>query len=322
MKELELWTFVKSKLENNIPVMLLTVADSFKSSPGRAGFKLALAKDENLIGTIGGGIMEYEMLTLAKENFNDDEEKTFLKILHHNPKSPKDKSGLICGGTQAIVFSKILPEHKNKIAKQLQNTVERKKSLMILSSGGLDFDITRWNENRHSFFYKSDENWRYEENSGEPDIVYIIGGGHVGLAVSRVMATLDFYVITFDKRKDVFTMKNNSYAHKKIITEYEKVGDYVEEGDNSYVVVVTSEYSTDKAAIKAVINKNVKYLGLMGSVSKIQKIFSELKNEGVDPKLLEKIHTPIGLEIKAESPEEIGISIAAEIIDIKHHQQN
>ena len=58
----------------------------------------------------------------------------------------------------------------------------------------------------------------------------------------------------------------------------------------------------------------------MGSTSKIHKIFSELKDEGADPKLLEKIHTPIGLEIKAESPEEIGISIAAEIINIKHHQ--
>jgi xanthine dehydrogenase accessory factor len=322
MKELELWTFVKSKLEKNIPVMLLTVADSFKSSPGRAGFKLALAKDESLIGTIGGGIMEHDMLVLAGENFNEDGEKTFLKILHHNPKSPKDKSGLICGGTQAIIFSKILPEHKSKIEKQLQNTKDRKKSLMILSSAGLDFDNTRWNENRHSFFYKSDEDWRYEENSGEPDTVYIIGGGHVGLAVSRVMATLDFYVITFDKRKDVFTMKNNTYAHKKIITEYEKTGDYVEEGDNSYVVVVTSEFSTDKAAIKSVINKKVKYLGLMGSASKIHKIFSELENEGIDPKLLEKIHTPIGLEINAESPEEIGISIAAEIIDIKHHHEN
>lgn len=322
MKELELWTFVNNKLENNITVMLLVVADSFKSSPGRAGFKLALAKDENLIGTIGGGIMEHDMLVLAKENFSDDEETTFLKILHHNPKSPKDKSGLICGGTQAIIFSKILPEHKNKIEKQLQNTKERRKSLMILSPDGLNFDSARWNENRHSFFYKSDDAWRYEENSGEPDTVYIIGGGHVGLAVSRVMATLDFFVITFDKRKDVFTMKNNIYAHKKIITEYEKVGDYVEEGDYSYVVVVTSEFSTDKVAIKSVINKNVKYLGLMGSASKVHKIFSELKNEGIDPKLLKKIHTPIGLEIYAESPEEIGISIAAEIIDIKHHQQN
>ena len=320
MKELELWTFVRSKLEKNIPVMLLTVADSFKSSPGRAGFKLALSKDKSLIGTIGGGIMEHDMLVLAGENFNDNKEKIFLKILHHNPKSPKDKSGLICGGTQAIIFSKILQRHKNKVEKQLQNTKERKKTLMVLSPGGLDFDDTRWNVNRHSFFYKSDEDWCYEENSGEPDTVYIIGGGHVGLAVSRVMATLDFYVITFDKRKDVFTMKNNMYAHKKIITEFEKVGDFVEEGKNSYVVVVTSEFSTDKAAIKSVINKKVKYLGLMGSTSKIHKIFSELKDEGADPKLLEKIHTPIGLEIKAESPEEIGISIAAEIINIKHHQ--
>ena len=66
MKELELWTFVNSKLEKNIPVMLLAVADSFKSSPGRAGFKLALAKNESLIGTIGGGIMEHDMFLQEK----------------------------------------------------------------------------------------------------------------------------------------------------------------------------------------------------------------------------------------------------------------
>ena len=95
-------------------------------------------------------------------------------------------------------------------------------------------------------------------------------------------------------------------------------GGYINEGDTSYVVVVTSEFSTDKAAIKSVINKKFKYLGLMGSSSKINKIFAELKNEGIGFSQLERIHTPIGIEISGETPEEIAISIAAEIIKVKH----
>ena len=132
MKELELWKFVTNKLRENKKVILLTVADSFRSSPGRAGFKLAISDDDEMVGTVGGGIMEYDMLNESQKYINDTEPVTLIKKLHHNIKSPETKSGLICGGTQSIIFHKIEPEENDKIDKQLSSCLERKKSLMPL----------------------------------------------------------------------------------------------------------------------------------------------------------------------------------------------
>jgi xanthine dehydrogenase accessory factor len=77
-------------------------------------------------------------------------------------------------------------------------------------------------------------------------------------------------------------------------------------------------HAGDKDTLKSVINKNVKYIGMMGSKRKIKSIFDALTEEGVDKELLKKVHTPIGIEIEAETPEEIAISIAAEIIKVKN----
>jgi xanthine dehydrogenase accessory factor len=79
-------------------------------------------------------------------------------------------------------------------------------------------------------------------------------------------------------------------------------------------------HAGDTATLKSVIDKNVRYIGLMGSKRKIKTIFEPLREEGVDENLIRKVHTPIGLEIEAESPEEIAISIAAEVIKVKNQK--
>jgi len=149
-------------------------------------------------------------------------------------------------------------------------------------------------------------------------MVYIAGGGHVGLAVSRIMKSIGFYVIVFDHREDVFTIEQNEYADEIIITNYEEIGNYVIEGERSYIIIVTPMHAGDKDTLKSVIYKNVKYIGMMGSKRKIKSIFDALRVDGVDEKLFKRVHTPIGIEIEAESPEEIAISIAAEVIKMKN----
>jgi xanthine dehydrogenase accessory factor len=152
-------------------------------------------------------------------------------------------------------------------------------------------------------------------------IAYVAGGGHVGLAVSRVMKSIGFYVIVFDHREDVFTIEQNKYADEIIITKYEEIGEKVIESERSYVIIVTPIHAGDKLTLKSVINKNLKYIGMMGSARKIKTIFDALRAEGVDENLFKKVHTPIGLEIEAETPEEIAVSIAAEIIKVKNSIQ-
>jgi xanthine dehydrogenase accessory factor len=168
------------------------------------------------------------------------------------------------------------------------------------------------------FHYNSDVDWKYTENLGLPLIAYIAGGGHVGLAVSHVMKSLGFHVIIFDHREDVYTLEQNEFADEVIICKYEELGNKIIESERSYVIIVTPMHAGDKDTLKSVINKNVKYIGMMGSKRKIKSIFDALTEEGVDKELLKKVHTPIGIEIEAETPEEIAISIAAEIIKVKN----
>ncbi len=190
--------------------------------------------------------------------------------------------------------------------------------ILQINPSGINFEKQNSNGKDITLFFESEEMWQYEENIGLLNTVYIIGGGHVGLALSQAMSTLDFYVVTFDQREDIMTMKQNTFAHKKIITSYDSVNKYIKESKKSYAVIVTPNHDGDKEALKSIIKMDLKYIGMMGSSKKSQSIFNHLKEAGIDPKLFEKVNTPVGMEIEAESPEEIAISIAAEIIKIKN----
>ncbi|HUS02868.1 MAG TPA: XdhC family protein, partial [Chitinophagaceae bacterium] len=149
--------------------------------------------------------------------------------------------------------------------------------------------------------------------------LYIVGGGHCALAFSKLMSMMDFYIHLFEEREGLNTMAANNYAHEKnIVNDYSELKTHIPAGENNYVVVMTFGYRTDDIAVRALLNKNFKYFGLLGSKKKIEKMFEDYKNEGTDEKALRKIHSPIGIQIKSQTPEEIAISIAAEIIKVKN----
>ncbi len=318
MKEVDLWIFIYNKLNRNIKVNLLLVADSSLSSPGKSGFKMAISEDVETYGTIGGGIMEFDILNEIRGTLNQSEPVNFIRKLHHSKTKDGHSSGLICGGTQTLIVQTLTIEDRDLVKNMIDNLEEQKNGILRLNPFGLDYTPQKENEKDINLFYEDEQNWQYEENIGLLNTVYVIGGGHVGLAVSRVMSTLDFYVVTFDQRDDIITMKQNTFSNKKIITKYDEVNRFIRESKKSYAIIVTPNHDGDKEALKSIIGMNLKYIGLMGSEKKSKSIFSHLESEGINHDLFTKVHTPVGLEIYAESPEEIAISIAAEIIKIKN----
>ena len=130
---------------------------------------------------------------------------------------------------------------------------------------------------------------------------------------------MDFYITVFDEREKLYTVERNHYAHeKKIIKEYIELSQLIAPGNNNYVVIMTFGYRSDDIAIRALLNKDFKYFGILGSKNKIKKMFADYRKENIGEDILKKIHAPIGMQIKSETPEEIAISIAAEIIKIKN----
>lgn len=318
MKELDLWIFIYNKINKNIKTNLLIVANSTLSSPGKSGFKMAVSEDVETYGSIGGGIMEFEMLNEVRGTLSQPEPVNFIRRLHHSKTKDGKSSGLICGGTQTLIVISLNIENRDTIKQIIDGISKQINGVLQINPSGINYLAQNTNKNDISLFYESDDIWQYEENIGLLNTVYIIGGGHVGLALSQVMSTLDFYVVTFDQREDIITMRNNTYANKKIITDYSDVKNYMMESNKSYAVIVTPNHDGDKTALKSIIGMDLKYIGMMGSSKKSQSIFKHLADDGIDSNLFNKINTPVGVEIEAESPEEIAISIAAEIIKIKN----
>ncbi len=315
---MKFWNFIYKQLNEQNKVILMTVIESRGSSPGRQGFKMAVSENFEMQGSIGGGIMEYQMVELAKTLF-DKPFKTFIKRQNHNKKAKKDQSGMICSGHQIIAFHLLNPNKENlnlinEIIECLKNNCN--KSLMLLPDKL--FLLEEKLKNQYEIKLIDENNWEYYEKIAYKNEIYIIGGGHVGLALSEMMRFLDFYVHIIDERKNLNTLKQNKFAHKIHHTEYDKIATLIPEGNNIYVVIMTHKHIDDKNVLKNLIRKKIKYLGLMGSKTKVKTIFEQLKNENFSDKELNVVHSPIGIDIKSETPEEIAVSIAAEIVKTKN----
>jgi xanthine dehydrogenase accessory factor len=318
MNNMLFWEFVHENLQAGEPLMLLLVVESDGSSPGRAGFKMALTLSGLSQGTIGGGVMERELAEQAGEMLAAGSVRPRLvKLLHHEGGRGK-RSGMICSGWQRIALLPLVGGDRGAVDSLLFALKRNRPGRLQFSPQGMDFQPGKKQAAASAFSHRSDDDWVYAEQAGLRPTVTIIGGGHVGLALSRVMAGLDFHVRVIDDREDLETMEANTYAQEKQVVNYKRIGKYVSEGDRSYAVIMTYGHQADEKVLKQLAGKKLRYLGMLGSPAKIAQIFANLKKQGVSAVRLKKVHAPVGLPIHSHTPEEIAVSIAAEIIQVKN----
>ncbi|MGE5109198.1 MAG: XdhC family protein [Sphingobacteriales bacterium] len=295
-------------------VMLLYVLKSEGSSPGRRGFKMAVSADNDFTGTIGGGIMEFKLAEKAKILLQQNENRIIIQHQFHDKEHSSLQSGMICSGSQLNAFiplSQIDIQTVGEIADAIQS--EKKKS-MQLSPAGLK--ITELS--KIDLQYNSDADWLYSEPVFQQPVIHIIGGGHVSLALSELMQFLGFYVKLYDDRPGLNTIQQNLFANEKHIVAYETICNYLDLSKEDFVVIMTIGYRTDKLVLKQLLDQDIFYLGLLGSEKKTETLLEELRNEGIAENLLQKVFTPIGINIYSQTTKEIAVSIAAEIIREKN----
>lgn len=308
---MDVWEFIHEKLYDGIKVMLLYVLESEGSSPGRKGFKMALAEDGTYNGTIGGGIMEHKFVEKARLLLNQNETKGLLQKQYHDKNHGDNQSGMICSGSQLNVFIPLSVMDK----KAVLNIFAWKGKTIQLSPAG----ISLIPEDASGLQYKNDDDWIYTEAIDSRPVIHIIGAGHVGLALSELMSFLGFFIKVYDDRPALKTLLQNNFADEKIIIPgYDQLSDFFTGSKNDFVVIMTVGYRTDKVVLKQLIDKGFFYLGLLGSQHKIETLFTELKQEGTAQDLLDKIFSPIGISIDSKTTKEIAVSIAAEIIKQKN----
>lgn len=319
MKNVKTWQFIRSNLKNNEQVMLLYVLESKGSSPGRQGFFMAVNNTNQLCGSIGGGIMEHKLVELAKNKLKKNKNLYEVRKQIHSKNAINNQSGMICSGEQTVLIYPVLKKDSITI-KQIITCIKNNTTGVInLNINGIHFFENETIEKEFDFAYQQLDVWEYKEQLGYKNNLYIIGGGHCSLAFSKIMSSLDFNITIFEDRSDLNTFLQNKWVHtKKNVNCYTELEQLIQGNKNSYVVIMTFGYRTDKIAIKAILNKEFKYIGMLGSKAKIKQLFEELLQEGVSEEKIKCIYSPIGLPIKSETPEEIAISIAAEIIKVKN----
>lgn len=326
MKNITTWKLVERSLDQRIPVILLYVLESKGSSPGRLGFFMAVNAIGEMEGSIGGGIMEHKFVEMAREkllapdSYRDSYERlaATLKKQFHDKVAAKNQSGMICSGEQTILLYKARETDKDHIKTLIISSEQHKNGTLIFSPDGIQF-VGKVPDKDFEFTFKSEDEWLYQEKTGYKNRIFIIGGGHCSLALSKLMREMDFYVIVFDDRKDLKTMTENKAAHEKhFINDYAALKELITVCDHHYIVIMTFGYRTDDIALRALIGKDFRYIGLLGSKTKIERLFEDYRKDGISAERLQRIHTPIGLDIKSQTPEEIAVSIAAEIIHTKN----
>ena len=318
-QQLVTWELISKSLRQNIPVMLLYVLQSNGSSPGRRGFFMAVNQAGEMEGSIGGGIMEHKFIETAKEQLKHFATSYSIHLQVHDKSSAKNQSGMICSGEQTILLYKLLPEHITPVNKIISALHEHQQGMLQLSPTGLQFIPHIAPEDTASFHMESEIAWLYKEPIGYRDRLFIIGGGHCSLALSQIMEPLGFYIHIFEDRPDLHTLLQNSAAHEKtIVRDYNQLKIMIPPGAHHYVTIMTVGYRTDDIVVRALLHKSFRYCGLLGSASKVHRMFDAYKEEGLEGPLLENIHAPMGLNIHSCTPAEIAVSIAAEIIQVRN----
>lgn len=284
-------------------LVLMVVIANEGSSPGRKGFKMLVTKSQ-MHGTIGGGIMEHKLVEFAESLLDKASFEPFVKHQIHDKSALKDQSGMICSGQQTIAFYDIgmdfLP-----IVNQILNEKE--------------FRISYTNFGINAVGEKTE--WCFSETNSLNQKVYIIGGGHVGLALSETLSKLDFEIHILDHRENLNTMEQNHFVHSRQVVEFDRIDEFVPEGNDVYVVIMSFGYRTDDVIIRRLIDKRFKYIGLLGSKEKIATLFSKMVEDGFSKENIAKVYAPIGIDIKSETTQEIAISVVAQLIRVKNQNR-
>lgn len=147
---------------------------------------------------------------------------------------------------------------------------------------------------------------------------YIFGGGHVAYALEPVLRHVDFRTVVIDDREEYANPERYPHADRTIAVEnFDNAFDDIETDDDSYIIIVTRGHRGDLQVLREALKRDFAYLGMIGSRRKNELLFDTLRREGVPESKLAEVHAPIGLKIGSETPEEIAVSIVAEIIQVR-----
>jgi len=237
---------------------LATIVEVRGSIPSYESAKLLVREDGSMTGTIGGGCVEADVWTAAREVIKTEKPKHLTFNLGQDAAYD---NGLICGGQLDVFVEPVLPVP-------------------------------------HAF---------------------IFGAGHISKSLSQVATLAGFASVVIDNRETFANRERFPEAVEVHAAEYEEVFPKLSINETSYIVIVTRGHRDDMRVLQLAMATAARYIAMIGSKRKVLNVVRELEKAGMEPGAFQRIHAPMGLDIGAISPEEIAISVTAEMIAVRRN---
>ena len=314
------WKKVLSLLNEEQNVFLAMVVHHTIHSPGTTGAKLLVAENKKMMGTIGGGIMEHTLVNRAQEILSNGHFIPEIHTLNHQKSGTDEQSGMICAGKQTNLYYVCEPKKDGKtVGKIIQILNEGQSAILSISPEGMTVHKQKLND--YEFQYKliqDEHNWHFQEQLKNFNRIAIIGGGHCSLALSRIMNNLGYDVVVFETRENISTLDQNTFADSvQILDDFKKAASQINLPEKTQVVIMTTDVKSDVRSLLGILDKPFPFIGIMGSQAKISEIKRRLKSEGIPEQQLSRLTAPIGLPMVSNTPEEIAISVAAQLLQLR-----
>jgi xanthine dehydrogenase accessory factor len=240
--------------------VMATIVHTNGSIPSFESSRMLVREDGSIIGTIGGGCVEAEVWSAAKDVLKAEAPRKM--VFNLNNEASYD-NGLICGGTLEVFVEPILPQ----------------------------------------------------------PMLYIFGGGHVSMALANAANNVGFAIGVIDDREQFANTQRFPMA-REVFTSYEDAFAKIQPNPSTYLLIVTRGHRDDMRVLAWAVKTPARYIGMIGSKRKVLSVYQALEREGFSPELFNGVHAPVGLEIGALTPEEIAISISAELIAVRRGAVN
>jgi len=299
---------IKKELSEKHNVMLASIVKDCGSVPRGKGSQMVIGSCGRLAGTIGGGSVEFQAEQNGKDLLNIGTGGIKEYVLR---KCPDDRSGTVCGGDITVLFTYLCAENEDSLSfveKVIFFLQERKKGyISFLLTGEVplvtDYEPIQY-ETDSSYIIPIPVSYR----------AIIFGAGHIAAAVAPMLATLGFCVLIYDNRQEFVTRSRFCSASRLICDEFSSMKKHIDFSEDDFCIVATSGHERDFECEEILLRMKLAFVGVVGSKKKTLYVNQLLRDAGITEAAISHVHTPIGLAIKAVTPEEIAVSIAAEMV--------
>ncbi|MEW6349739.1 MAG: XdhC family aldehyde oxidoreductase maturation factor [Thermodesulfobacteriota bacterium] len=350
---LNIWRAAAEQFEKGEDFVLAVITAVRGSSPRHVGTRFLVRADRSIVGTIGGGMFEARVQRVAAQAL---EKRTAMRKFFAFTGKNAESTDMICGGDAEVLVEFI--DAADSVPRELYNrvleTAVKGTSGYLLTEMLMDVDAE--GQVRHLLvdgtgaccgdfeagsamlaaipdkrLLKPAQMLKLPENDPQVFLewiplagtVYIFGGGHVGRCTAHMAAYVGFKVVVVDDRAEFASPEQLPDADQRVVVDsFEGALKDLDIGTDGYVVIVTRGHRHDKTVLQQALGNDCAYIGMIGSKRKTSLIFQALMEEGARREDLERVHAPIGLPIGGETPEEIAVSIVAQMIQVRYKKDS